>query len=185
MFRVGIRGIKPLLMHSPQSIGTPKAGRGAKQTPEDEAKAGLYLNKDSKIVIPGDLLMATLKASAVDFKAPGKGKKTLKFFVDSGIEVLKDAIAEPQTYSIDARPVRIGTAKVMRHRPRFDEWAATFDIAVLDPATWLDVYDKEFSGGAMIRDVLVAAGKFKGIGDFRPRFGRFEVTKFEPIDAAP
>ncbi len=183
-FLVEIRGTKPLLMHSTRSMTeAPKNARGGKMSPEDEAKFGLYLNKKGDIVLPADVIMGAIKGAAPDFKAPGKGKKTFKTYVDSGLEINEDAVLTPQTYDIDSRTVVIGKARIIRSRPRFDAWSAEFTITVLDPETWIDVYDKENAGGANIMDILEAAGKFKGLCDFRPRFGRFEVTKFEPAPA--
>jgi len=35
-----------------------------------------------------------------------------------------------------------------------------------------------------LRQILEKAGNFIGVGDFRPKFGRFEVVEFEPISKA-
>lgn len=180
-FLVEIKGTKPLIMHSTRGmIEAPKNNRGGKLQPKNEAELCLYKNDDGKIIIPSDVIMGVIKNSASDFKAPGKGKKTFKRYVDSGLEINTDAEIYPQQWVIDSRSVVIQRSRVIRNRPRFDNWNAKFIINVLDPETWIDVYDKTYGGGANIRDILIAAGKFKGICDFRPRFGRFEVVKFEP-----
>lgn len=168
-------------MHSTRAMtDAPKNSRGGKLPPEDEAALGLYLNKKGEVVLPSDVILGAIKGAASDFKAPGKGKKTFKGYVDSGLEIDSDAVLTPQKWEVDSRPVVVQRARVIRSRPRFDEWEATFTISVLDQETWIDAYDKEYGGGANIRDILAAAGKFKGLCDFRPRFGRFEVIAFEP-----
>lgn len=65
----------------------------------------------------------------------------------------------------DRRGVRTSRGRIMRTRPRFDEWSVgaplLVDETVLDP-----------------REVVTAfeyAGRLCGLGDFRPRFGRFSV----------
>lgn len=182
-FRVTIRGTKPLLLHSTRVMTeAPKLARGAKLPPEDEAELGLYKNKHGQIVLPEDVILGTIKSAAVDFKVPGKGKKTYKNYVDSGLELDGDAVLEPQTYEIDSRPVVVQRSRVIRSRPRFDEWSSSFKVIVLDTDTWIDPFDKVYGGGANLRDVIMAAGKYKGLCDYRPRFGRFEVTTFEPCN---
>jgi hypothetical protein len=63
-------------------------------------------------------------------------------------------------------------SRIPRARPRFDEWALEFRIVNLDP-------------GLLRRDVihriLVDAGRFHGLGDFRPEFGLFKVEKFNAL----
>lgn len=182
-FRVGIRGVKPLLMHSTRSMTeSPKMPRGGHLPPKDEAELATYRNKKGEIVIPGDSLLGAIKAAATDFKVRGKGKTTFKKFVDSGLEIDRDAVLTPQEYEIDSRPVVVSRSRIIRSRPRFDEWETTFDITVLDPDTWLDPFDEEYSGGGNLRDIIDAAGRFKGIGDFRPRFGRFEISSFALVE---
>ncbi|MDD3984240.1 MAG: hypothetical protein WC145_13235 [Aliarcobacter sp.] len=182
-FRVAIRGTKPLLLHSTRVMtDAPKLARGAKLPPEDEAELGLYKNKSGQIILPEDVILGAIKAAAVDFKVPGKGKKTYKNYVDSGLELESDALLEPQTYEIDSRPVVVQRSRVIRSRPRFDEWSTEFRIIVLDTDTWIDPFDKVYGGGANLRDVIAAAGKYKGLCDYRPRFGRFDVVGFAPCN---
>jgi len=68
--------------------------------------------------------------------------------------------------------VKVGTAKVMRTRPIFNEWSASF-VVCLD----LSVVDKETD-----QQALEAAGRLVGVGDWRPgapkggSYGRFTVA---------
>ena len=63
------------------------------------------------------------------------------------------------------RPAKIGMAKIMRTRPRFDDWGAQIDLT----------YNDELISKRDLIDAVVRAGKTIGLGDWRPRFGRFEV----------
>jgi len=68
----------------------------------------------------------------------------------------------------DRRAVRIGQSRVMKTRPMFRDWAVQFRV------TWNPDTIKSAS------DVLAAAqnaGFSCGIGDYRPRFGRFDATE--------
>ena len=64
--------------------------------------------------------------------------------------------------------VRVGTRRTMRTRPKFDQWSLhvvlTFKPTSIDAANLLEIAE--------------IAGLMVGIGDFRPRFGRFRV---EPV----
>jgi len=57
----------------------------------------------------------------------------------------------------------------MRARPRFNKWALDFSIIVTH-----DALPK-----AVLKELLDHAGRYMGIGDYRPKFGTFIVTKFE------
>jgi len=60
-------------------------------------------------------------------------------------------------------------------RPRFDEWS--FDVSFL--------VDEAEINPTVVREVLRVAGKFVGLGDFRPAkrgpFGRFRVVNWEEL----
>ena len=66
---------------------------------------------------------------------------------------------------------KIGQAKHVRVRPRFDEWSAV---------TTLTVIDEQITTG-VLRSILTQAGRYKGLGDWRPssptpgQFGTFTV----------
>jgi len=176
VFDVEIEGTRPMLMHSTAGMLKPRDSRGAKPTPEQAAQDALYKDKDGNVVLPALNILATMKAAASDFKVGGKGKKTFKQYIDSGIDVLPEL--PPLTYEsweIDARPVVIQRARIIRARPKFDSWSLKFQIKVIDPLL-LDANH----GGSILREILEAAGRHKGLGDFRPRFGQFRVLKFEP-----
>lgn len=66
---------------------------------------------------------------------------------------------------VDARSVRVSMAKLMRYRPVFDQWEVTCTVAV----------DTEQINMNEVRQIIQNAGALVGVGDFRPRFGRFAV----------
>ncbi len=131
--------------------------------------AGLYTDRQGRVAVTEDMVLG----------AGIKGAKSMK----KG-EAMKAAVlgAEPffplefdgpldltELYEtgrfIDYRGVVIQRARTMRARPRFDDWKLTVTLLVDEDAI-------------NPREVLAAyqyAGRLVGIGDFRPRFGRFEV----------
>lgn len=168
---VVIVGTRPLLMHSPQNIGVPKSSKkSSNYDPEEEARAGLYTAPDGTIGVPGLAILAALRKAATEHKAAGKGRKSLKDFVYSGIRIDEDLIPiAPQEWVIDARPAVVQRARIMRWRPRFDTWKLTFHVEIVDPSTWNPV---------TLYNIVEDAGKFVGLLDFRPLFGTFKIESF-------
>ena len=66
---------------------------------------------------------------------------------------------------------KVGMSAVMRTRPRFPKWSCTFMVESLDD----DVDDSQ------VKQAFEDAGKYCGIGDWTPRYGRFEVSSFDAI----
>jgi hypothetical protein len=177
-YKVRIRGTRPLLMNSCRSMveeREKKITRGKEDlTPREEAERLLYLDSKNNIVVPSLALLACLKKSAVNFKVPGKGKKTFKDYIFSGvrIEPMNIPLIFDGDWETDIQPVVINRARVPKSRPRFDEWELEFDVEIVDK-TITEHYLK-----AMLED----AGKFSGLLDFRPLYGLFEVTEFEKVE---
>jgi len=74
---------------------------------------------------------------------------------------------------LDRRRVMVQRNGITRVRPAMLKgWKATFLLQVLLP---------EYIDPQMLNEVIQQAGRFVGIGDFRPTYGRFVVTKFEVL----
>jgi hypothetical protein len=65
----------------------------------------------------------------------------------------------------DYRGCGVNNSRVMRMRPKFPEWALTFEVS----------YQPEVVNRSDLEKWLEDAGQLVGLCDFRPRFGRFEV----------
>ena len=62
-------------------------------------------------------------------------------------------------------PVRVGVGRVVRTRPRFERWSAELTIEFLP----------SLLNPSEVRGFVALAGEQVGLGDWRPRFGRFWV----------
>jgi hypothetical protein len=167
---VVIKGTRPLLMHSTAGMLKPKSNKvkSSEHDPIEEAKDCLYLNESKKICVPSMAILSMMRRAATQLKKPGAGKKTLKDFVFSGLQLEPDMIELPdQKYEVDIRPVVIMRSRIMRARPVFKNWGLTFKISIIDEQTW---------DAGMVRQVLEEGGKYQGLLDFRPLFGTFEVV---------
>lgn len=191
MFHVAIRGKQPLLMKSARSVDPTDplvkkmksiTGKKTKKTDEDiaamdryEFELGLYQNEQGPF-IPDINIVGAIRDGA---KVNRRGRE-----ISAGIEVMEEEI--PLQYVgprdvdglyearfVDRRMVKnkgVG-GSVMRTRPRFNEWSLSFTLAIED----------EVISPANVKEALMIAGARVGLGDFRPRFGRFEVVSWQKV----
>lgn len=178
--RITVVGIKPLLTHNPEGMGG--GGESAKRgtripEPEVEAEAGTYRLDDGTCAIKGEAFRGAILGAAGAWK--GKNRSTMKSHL-AHIVVLEELVAlrypngtPIRDYVIDRRRVIVVRAGVMRARPRFDEWSATFTVEY-DPQLVKDP--------KMIVDIAADGGIRMGVGDNRPQKnganGRYAVKEY-------
>lgn len=172
---VEITGIVPLLQNRfPTEEHGENKSKGKKKVydPKEEAEKKLYKNTKGEIYQPSEHIYQSMIRAAVDFKF--EGKKTYKDVITSGITISPEEIPmlSENGYEIDARPVVIQRSRVVMWRPRFNKWKLQFMI---------DILDDENISVLVVKEILEKAGATKGIGDYRPRFGRFTVTSFQEV----
>lgn len=167
---VHVRGVRPLLQNKfpEESKNNLPSKKGKNYDDRAEAEKRLEKNNDNIICQPASHFEAAMIRSAVEFKF--EGRKSYKDLFKGGVFVSPDMIPhKKQKYTIDKRPVSVNRSKIWRCRPRFEKWELAFQVTILDdriqPRT--------------VKDVLENAGKYLGIGDYRPRFGLFEIVKFK------
>lgn len=168
--QVTIKGLSPLLMHAYPMV----AIKGIdKMVPEQQAEHAAYRTPEGKLYVPGMAIQRTLVNGAKFSK--GKGRASLQGNVAACVMVTPEHVLLGQdNYTIDSRPVVVPATKgrIVRHRPRFEQWELTFDIE----------WDEELLSEKEIRQVVDDAGKRVGLLDFRPQnkgpFGRFIVVKW-------
>ena len=175
IINVSVKGAAPLLQHrfeTEKQTDAPVKSSG-KRNFDGEALASLYTLKDGTIYQPSTHFEQAIKRSAAKFLIGGRGKKTYKELVQCALIIQPDCIIHKiQKWEIDRRPVIIQRSRVMRERPVFPEWELDFQIHLLDSQLKLEA----------VNTILVDAGQYVGIGDYRPKFGRFIVTRFEPVE---
>jgi len=140
-----------------------------------EYQAGLYLNSKNEVIIPSRVLESVLVEGA---KKSKEGKLALSgMFVDTdailvyegGPMNMKQLMESPEHRICVA--VRVGMAKVMRTRPHFKDWTAKFKVSV----------NEQVANEAQLKRWLEDAGSYVGIGDWRPRHGRYEMLSFKAV----
>lgn len=184
-FVIKLTGTHTLLMHNAQLSDplNPFTRRLAevtskrKKTEEDhiemarrEWDGGLYYDPEIGPFIPGQNVERALLDSA---RMNRLGKS-----IERGVFITTDVIPldyagprEIRELRDDASfrhmaSVKVGMSRVMRCRPMFREWTLTAE-------GYLDEEQIELTD---LRTIAERAGKLIGLGDWRPRFGRFEAT---------
>ena len=167
-FHVKVIGTKPLLQN--RFVVKDKGLSKKKKVYDATEECEEALIKDEKGVIcqPATHFESSMIKAATNYTL--QGKKTYKDAFKGGIRVTPELIPHKiQEWTIYSTPVVIQRARVMKHRPRFDKWELEFDIECID----------ERISPAVIKQILEDSGKFNCVGDYRPKFGSFDVVSFE------
>jgi hypothetical protein len=190
--QVTIKGITPLIMnrfHEENEVsvssGVSAVQVGDKGSPRQQAEKKRYADKEGNLYIPGPNIFACL-INAGRFHKLGKNKLTTQktSLVPAGITMedivipLSNGNGGKVTWEVDSRSVVIPSTggRIMCHRPRVDEWGATFCLDV----------DTEMFHPNFVRKLMDDAGKKCGLGDYRPErkgpFGRFVVVRWNEVE---
>ncbi len=168
------------------SAATRKAKIG-QQTPRESAEECCYRDAQGYLWLPGPSVGSMLREAGSGHKQKGT-RKSLKWIIPAAVIVQEDRIPlfniktgkarkRLKTFEVDSRPVVIPSTKgrIMRHRPRLDEWSADLTISV----------DEEVLDCDTIQILLTEGGKRIGVGDFRPScggsFGRFLIKSWKIV----
>jgi hypothetical protein len=182
--KVRITGKAPLLLHNGRLADpTDEVAREMKKitakrtkTDEDhlelsrlEFTGGLYTDENGEPCIPGEVLESCLKSGA---KVAKNGKKIEAgaFVSEYNVPLQYPGPRDADALWADKRfvhrsGVKVGQARVMRTRPKFDKWACEFTVE----------YQPEVINREEVVRALEDAGNLKGLCDYRPRHGRFNV----------
>jgi hypothetical protein len=190
---VTIQGVSPLLCNRFTDEAQLKASSGAgmamvgnKGSPKEQAEKKLYPGYDGEPTIPVSNVFRCIIDAGKFFKN-GRSKVTTQktSMIPACLEI--DGIELPITHTdpweVDTRAVRIPSTggRILAHRPKFNDWRLSFTLTL----------DDDFMTDKMLRDIVDAAGKRIGLGDYRPDckgpFGKFVVTQWqesEEVDIA-
>lgn len=191
-----IEGTAGLLQHAfgTAALGDIQQGASKRTGSPDyslEWLATMYVDRNGYLVQPASHIEGALVRAAASFKQKGKGGKTWKDAIKAYCYVLPDEITHyrngqpvkapgaelleaPTEYlSVSIMRVKVQRAAVARSRLLIAPgWQLNFCIEVHDEQARPDV----------VQAVLEESGRAVGIGDYRPRYGRFTVGKFEVIE---
>lgn len=183
---VSITGDAAILFHRWQSDSVEaksKAAKGSAAKKTDDVESYVWRNDDGVISLPGEYLRGSMidprNGAAKYQQDPRSSRKSALDLFRAGVVSLTDlapiirADGSPATewdYT-DRRRVTVQRAGVTRERPALNAgWSATCSFMVLLPS---------YISPSLLRRTLTDGGRLVGVGDFRPTFGRFGITRFE------
>lgn len=134
-----------------------------------EFVAGLYIGADGPI-IPAANIDAMLVNAAKKVKEGNSAKAGVFCLENARMEYsgprTSDGLWENEQFRHTSL-VRVGTARVPRTRPVFEQWSANVTINYEDTVVNVGAIDRWF----------VIAGAQVGLGDWRPQWGRFQAQR--------
>lgn len=197
MIEVTIQGVSAMLQHRftgvEEALSPVKRKSGSLEKEHLLEWTKTMYARDGHLVIPAIHLEQCMVSAAVNFRIKGAGRKTYKDAFLGGVIVIEPIIPitrngaiipapteEDAKYNqydepvyIDLRPVRVQRARVPRARVCINAgWEAKFSINVID----------EQISAEVVEAVLEFGGRQKGIGDYRPKFGRFEIVSLAEVE---
>jgi hypothetical protein len=176
---IEIEGTAPILFHrwNCESVASKaNAKKGSKEKKTDDTESYVYRNDKGEVCIPGEYLRGAIVNAAKfqqDPRSPRKSAMDLFKAAIISLTHLASLGAKDWDY-MDQRRVVIQRNAVTRFRPAMKEgWKAKFILLVNLP---------EYINPQLLNATIQAAGKLIGLADFRPSFGRFNVTSFEILE---
>jgi hypothetical protein len=179
-------GIRPLLMHSAEladplneTVRKIKAltAKKTKKTDHDMEEidrlsfiGSLYLGEDGHPVIPSDNIERCIQLGGQK-KRIGKDVAAAVLCADPKYRLEYEGPKDPDKLYASKRhclrkSVAVQKSRVIRVRPMLPTgWSITFTLE----------YDESVINERAIKDAMNDAGSLIGLGDWRPKFGRFSV----------
>lgn len=178
-----LTGLSPLLLHNgrlanpldPYTKAIREVSSIRKKSDDDivelsrrEFLGSLYLDGDGFPCVTDSMVEAALVGGAKQNKLGKKFKSAVftdgDFRIDySGRRKGEDLWNDKRF--VDVRGVKVGMARVMRTRPIFREWSINVPVQ----------FNVEVVNEADVVQAMRFAGSMIGVGDYRPKFGRFDA----------
>lgn len=176
--KVQITGSADLLMHrwNNEAVAEKaKARKGSAAKKSDNIESYVYRDDAGFICLPGEYLRGSIVNAAKFRQDPRSPRKSAMDLFKAGVISLTPlaSLGVKEWDYEDARRVVVQRSGVTRIRPAMRKgWTAEFSFMINLP---------EYIDQPFLLEVLGIAGRLIGVGDFRPTYGRFDVTSFAKI----
>ena len=150
-----------------------KAAKNSAAKKTDDIESYVWRDDAGMLCIPGEYVRQVIIDGARFKPDPRSPRKSAMDLFKAGIVSLTQlaSLGAKEWDYLDTRRVTVQRNGINRTRPAMKTgWCAQFDLQVLTP---------EYINPDLLYDVLAMSGRLVGIGDFRPTYGRFNVTRFE------
>lgn len=186
IYKVEIKGTTPYMQHrmDDKKLEDWEKERGKIIERDNIAKEDLiraefhcYRNNGEYFLPAEHIRGALINAGAFVKAKVGNSRKSMKNIVAAMFFVKPLEIKMPDFDEIDKRSAvnRNIKGRVIVIRPKWNNWRAKFNLMI----------DNDTITDGTIKSILEYAGKYVGIGSFRPTnngmFGRFEIEEFKAV----
>jgi len=187
-YNIKLESICTMLHHGSQAVGmeepqTKRKGGSAVHGDKDEWKKTIYYDEQHGVYLPAINMEACMKEAAKQFKI---GRGTATKYINSGVFCTEEHLPlyingtiiktlDDPRITIDKRTIKNPNTKgrQVRYRAKFNQWTTEFQLMV----TADDYIDKK-----LLTEIIKYGGNFIGIGDFRPRFGRYKLISITEVN---
>jgi len=176
---VELEGLSPLLMHNIE--GADLEGKTTtkikKYDLEEEAEKSAYWTSNGgkkQLCVPARCIHAMLLNAAKPFRQKNMSVANL---LAGAIRIEPFEIPlGTDKYVVDKQAVVVQKARIIRARPRLDEWKLKFNI----------MYHREYVGPDVLERILKDGGFKVGLLDYRPQkkgpYGTYRLSRFKVIN---
>lgn len=182
VIEVELEGTSPILQHSALYMVEEqnKVKKSTKQYDNKvEAEKVCYRNSKKELFVPSIALKGCMINGAAWFKFGKRGAKGIiagACRIEQRELILLDKKGKPITkYEIDLRPVNVMDKRIIRARPRIDEWTLRFNL----------IYNEAIVEVDTLKAIMEESGQRVGLLDNRPqKFGEngtFVIKKFKVL----
>jgi hypothetical protein len=187
IYEVTIKGMGSILFNKLPDLSISKAEKKAqaKVDPIDVERATwrekAYCYGDGSMFIPGENIHQCMKdgCSYWGQKIPGAGNKTYTDLIASGCVVENldlginkdDECVIPFGKEVNRNPSKgkKSGCRVYKIRPLLSSWGGTFKMHVFDARLTPQI----------LQTIIAYSGTFRGLCDWRPTYGRFELIRLQ------
>lgn len=173
-----IKGTADMLMHKWNAEYVDEKAAAKKNSDvkkKDDPEMFISRNEKGEVCIPSEYVRMAIIGAAKSVPDPRSPRKSMMdlmkaaFIMDTRLLTLG---VKKWDY-LDRRRVVIQRSGINRTRPAMLEgWELSFTSTIIQ---------SEYCNAKLFYKLLDMAGKFIGIADFRPTFGRFEITKYQEL----
>lgn len=183
-YDVSIQGMGGIIINKKPELSQPK-GTKKRELKQDLAekeqltwREKLHFDENEDVFIPSENIHECMKGGAAYWGEKVTGNKTYTDLVKCGLNVeslyfpglKKDSpLVVPFGKMVNASPTKPNGGSVWKIRPLLQPWGGTFKITVFDPRLTEKI----------LQTILTYAGIFRGLCDWRPKYGRFTLTGLE------
>lgn len=172
---VEVEGVAPFLFHrwSVEAVAEKAAAaKGSKSKKSDNIESYVYRTDKGNLAIPGEYFRQSIIYAAKFRQDPRSPRKSAFDLFKAGVAAADELcdVGQKDWDYLDQRRVMVQRNGITRMRPALSSgWKVTIRLLVNLP---------EYIAPAFLHSVLTDAGRLIGVGDFRPTYGRFQVTSF-------